>query len=548
MKLSDYVMKFLEEKTDSIFLVSGGGCMHLVDSIGRSNLSSYCCHHEQACALAAEGYARLKNDIGVACVTTGPGGTNAITGVAASWIDGIPIMIISGQVRIETMLKKEDKKRGLRQIGPQELNIIDIVKPITKYAVTIRNPNKIKYHLEKAIYLAKEDKPGPVWLDIPLDIQSSEIQEKNLESYLVPEKQKIRIPFRKIIGELNKAKRPLMLVGQGVRLAGAYDLLWKFLEKSKINVVSAMSGDDLVNEDYPYYLGRQGVTGTETANYAVDNCDLLLVLGTRMQIRQTSFDFGDFVNGAKTIMIDVDEAELNKINFKPDIAVAADAKDFLEEIVKQDIKLQRWNVKIKPIDYETKKGYIDVYEFFQKGLNNKCGFPIVTTNGMACEASHQATKLCRGQRLITNTAFGEMGKGLPMAIGACVANGKNPVICMEGDGSIMMNLQELQTMKHNNLPLKIFLFNNGVYYSIRNTMKNYFGKVFAADTKSGVSVPKWENLIKGFGIKYEKIKNKSDLYKLERILNSPEPVFCELVIDPNQKMLPKWNALKYRNG
>ncbi len=192
--------------------------------------------------------------------------------------------------------------------------------------------------------------------------------------------------------------------------------------------------------------------------------------------------------------------------------------------------------------------YIDVYELLKKGFNGKCDFPIITTNGMACESNHQAIRLKKGQRLITNTAFGEMGKGLPMAIGACAANGKKPVVCMEGDGSIMMNIQELQTMKHNNLPLKIFLFNNGVYYSIRNTMKNYFGKVFAADAESGVSVPKWENLIKGFGIRYEKIKNKNDLYKLERILNSPEPVFCELVIDPQQKMLPKWNALKYRNG
>ena len=215
----------------------------------------------------------------------------------------------------------------------------------------------------------------------------------------------------------------------------------------------------------------------------------------------------------------------------------------------QDIKLQRWEVKMKKtINYETKNDDLDIYEFFKKGINGKCGFPVVTTNGMACEASHQAMKLGKMQRLITNTAFGEMGKGLPMAIGACVANGKNPVICMEGDGSIMMNIQELQTMKHHNLPLKIFLFNNGVYYSIRNTMKSYFGKVFAADSESGVSVPNWKKLIEGFGVKYEKIKSKRDLYKIGRILNFDGPIFCELVIDPEQKMLPKWNALKYRNG
>lgn len=542
MKLSDYVTSFVEKRTESIFLVSGGGVMHLVDSIGRSNLNSYCCHHEQACALAAEGYARMKNDLGVACVTTGPGGTNAITGVAASWVDGIPLMIISGQVRTEVMLKEKDKKMGLRQIGPQELNIVDIVKPITKYAVTVMNPYEIKYHLEKAVYFAKEGKPGPVWIDVPLDVQSSEIEEKNLESFKVPKKQKKQIPLERIVNELNNAKRPLILVGQGVRLAGAHDLLWEFIEKTKINVVSAMSGDDLVNEDYPYYIGRQGMTGTGAANYAVDNCDLLLVLGTRMQIRQTSFDYKMFAKNAKTIMVDIDKAELDKINFKPDIKVEADAKDFLESILKKDIRLNRWHINTEPIPYKSNENFIDIYEFFQEGLNGKCDFPIITSNGMAAEATHQTIRLKKGQRLITNTAFGEMGKGLPMAIGACIANGKKPVICMEGDGSIMMNIQELETMKYHNLPLKIFLFNNGGYYSIRNTHKKFFNKIFAADENSGVGIPEWEGLINGWGIKYERIKNKNDLYKIKNILDYNGPIVCELMIDPNQQGLPKWSA------
>ncbi|MDD5012085.1 MAG: thiamine pyrophosphate-binding protein [Candidatus Nanoarchaeia archaeon] len=542
MKLSDYVTSFTEKMTDSIFLVSGGGIMHLVDSIGRSNLDSYCCHHEQACALAAEGYARMKNDIGVICVTTGPGGTNAITGVAASWMDGIPMMVISGQVRREIMLKEKDKKRGLRQIGPQELNIVDVVKPITKYAATVMNPNEIKYHLEKASYIAKEGKPGPVWIDIPLDVQSSEIDEETLKNFSVPKKQKLHIPLEKIVNELEKSKKPLMLVGHGVRLAGAYDLLWEFIEKSKINVVSAMSGDDLVNEDYPYYLGKQGMTGTKAANYAVDNCDLLLVLGTRMQMRQTSFDYDKFAKKAKKIMVDIDKAELDKINFKPNIKVESDAKDFLENILEKEIRLNRWQVNTEPILYESKKNFIDIYEFFQEGLNGKCDFPIITSNGMTAEVTHQAARLKKGQRLITNTALGEMGKGLPMAIGACIANKKKPVICMEGDGSIMMNLQELETMKYHNLPLKVFIFNNGGYYSIRNTHRKFFNKIFAADEESGVSLPNWENLINGWGIKYEKIKNKNDLYKIKNILDYHGPVVCELMIDPEQKGLPKWSA------
>lgn len=542
MKLSDYVASFTEKITDSIFLVSGGGIMHLVDSIGKSKLESYCCHHEQACALAAEGYARMKNGIGVACVTTGPGGTNAITGVAASWVDNIPMLIISGQVRTEIMLKEKDKKRGLRQIGPQELNIVDIVKPITKYAITITNPNEIKYHLEKAVYTAKEGKPGPVWIDIPLDIQNAEIEEKKLRGFSTTGGKKDKIPLEKIVNELRNSKRPLMLVGQGVRLAGANDLLWEFIERSKINVVSAMSGDDLVNEDYPYYLGRQGMTGTETANYAIDNCDLLLILGTRMQMRQTSFDYTNFSKHAKKIMVDIDGAELDKINFKPHIGVKADAKDFLENILKQDLKLNRWYVKVKSIGYESKKDFIDIYEFFQEGLNGKCNFPIVTSNGMAAEATHQAIRLKKNQRLITNTAFGEMGKGLPMAIGTCIANQKNPVICIEGDGSIMMNMQELQTIMYNKLPIKTFILNNGGYYSIRNTHKRYFNQVFAADEKTGVGLPDWSKLAPAWGIKYERINNKDDLYKIGDILKSEEPVICELMIDPEQKGLPKWSA------
>ncbi len=280
MKLSDYLVRYLETITDSIFLVSGGGCMHTVDSIGKSKLNSYCCHHEQACALAAEGYSRLNNNkIGVASVTTGPGGTNAITGVAAAWVDNIPVMVISGQVRKEIKLTKEDIKNGLRRLGePQEINLLDIIKPITKYAVCVENPNEIKYHLEKAYYLAKSGKPGPVWIEIPLDVQCSEIDENNLVGFEAPEKPKYIIPFKEITEALNRAEKPLMIVGNGIRLAGVIPELWEFIEKTKINVISAMSGTDLVNNDYPYYLGEQGLSGVETANYAFDNCDLLLIV------------------------------------------------------------------------------------------------------------------------------------------------------------------------------------------------------------------------------------------------------------------------------
>ncbi len=542
MKLSDYLVKYLETITDSVFLVSGGGCMHTVDSIGRSKLNAYCCHHEQACALAAEGYARITNKIGVVSVTTGPGGTNAITGVAAAWVDGIPMMVISGQVRKEIKLTQEDIKNGLRKLGePQEINLLDVIKPITKYAICVENPNEIKFHLEKAYYLAKSGKPGPIWLEIPLDVQCAEIDENSLIAFEAPEKEKYEIIFKEITEQLNKAERPLMIVGNGIRLAGAVPELWEFIEKTKINIVSAMSGTDLVNDNYPYYLGEQGLSGIETANYAVDNCDLLLIIGTRMQIRNTSFEYKKFAQNAIKIMVDIDKAELYKRTLKIDTPVLADAKEFLQGLLKQDINLKRWDVERKSIPYEINEKYIDVYQFLEV-LSGKCDYPVITTNGMAAETPHQALKLKKGQRLITNTAFGEMGKGLPMSIGACIANNKKSVICIEGDGSIMMNMQELQTVVYHKLPIKIFLFNNGGYYSIRNTHLKFFGKVFAADESSGVGLPDWSRLSPAFGIKYESIKNEKDLEKIDNILNCSGPIFCEVFIDPNQKKLPKWEA------
>lgn len=542
-KLSDYLVKYLEKITDSVFLVSGGGHMHIVDSIGRSKLAAFCCHHEQACALAAEGYSRFSNDkIGVANVTSGPGGTNAITGIGASWVDGIPIMVISGQVRKEIKLTKEDIKSGLRRLGePQEINLLDVVRPITKYAVCLEEPEKIKYELDKAYYLAKSGKPGPVFIEIPLDVQAAEIDENNLISFKEPPKPKYEIPFKEITEALNKAERPLMIIGQGIRLAKAIPELWEFIEKTKINVVSAMSGTDLVCDEYPYYLGEQGLTGVESANYAVDNCDLLLIIGTRMQIRNTSFEYKKFAEKAVKIMIDIDRAELYKRTLKIDIPVLADAKEFLQGLLKQEIKLRRWPVERKPISYEVNEKYVDVYHFLEV-LSGKCDYPIVTSNGMAAEAPHAALKLKKGQRLITNTAFGEMGKGIAMALGVCVANNKKPVVCLEGDGSIMMNLQELQTIIYHNLPIKIFLFNNGGYYSIRNTHLRYFHKVFAADESSGVGFPDWKKLAPAFGIKYEAIRNARDLGKIKKVLDFNGPVFCEVFIDPYQKKLPKWEA------
>lgn len=553
MKLSDYLVKYLEDITDSVFLLSGGGIMHLVDSLGKSNLNVYCCHHEQAAATATEGYSRIKNKekIGVCVVTTGPGGTNAITGAAGAWLDSIPMLVISGQVKRDNIMPRQDGKPLLRQLGFQEINIIDIVKPITKYAVSVENENEILYNLEKAVYLANHGRAGPVWLDIPLDVQSAEINPEKLESFTPPPPEDSKdIPMAKIVELLKKAKRPLLMAGNGIRLAGGEEILWKVLEKLKINAVTPIfTADDLVTYDYPYYLGRQGMPGNESANFAIDNCDLLLIIGERIQLTQTSYDYEKFALRAKKIMVDIDEEELKKKTLKIHIPVHCDAKMFLEKLYEQEIVLNRWDIEVKPIgpaNYSGKKEYLNVYKFCQELSKYSNGLPVATANGMASVAPHQALKICRGQRFITNAGLGQMGSGLPLAIGACIASGKKPVICTEGDGSIMLNLQELQTILHHQLPVKIFIFNNNGYFSIRTTHLRYFNKIFAADPETGVSLPNFEKLIRAWGFEYRKISNDSELFKVREVIEFQGPIVCELMIDPYQPMLPRWEAGLFR--
>lgn len=558
MRVSDYVVKFLEKITDSVFLLSGGGIMHLVDSLGRSKkLKAYCTHHEQAAAIAAEGYARIKNEIGVCLVTTGPGGTNAITGVAGAWLDSIPILVISGQVKRETMVPRKNGKPLYRALGFQELNIIDLVKPITKYAVTVKKEEDIRYHLEKAVYLAKTGRPGPVWVEIPLDVQgpidepTGTVDPEKLKPFF-PQVSSSKIPMEKIVEELRKAKKPLLMAGNGIRLAGGEKILWEVLKKLKINVVTPIfTADDLVTSDYPYYLGRQGTPGNETANRAIDNCDLLLIIGERMQLTQTSFNYSQLAKNAYKIMVDIDKEEMYKKTLKIDLPVLADAKVFLEELCKQKMKLNRWDVPIKPVEPEKYQpeglpagqagNFVNVYKFMEElnlQLENE---NLTTADGMCSLVTHQAIKLKRGQRLLTNAGLGHMGSGLPMAIGACLA-GKKPVICMEGDGSLMLNIQELQTILHHQLPIKLFIWNNAGYFSIRTTHLNYFQKEFASSPQTGVSFPDFEKLVTAWGFPFFKIQNDKDLSKVKQVIESKGPVICELIINPQQPLLPKWKA------
>ena len=556
MKLSDYVMQFIKEQVaDSVFLMSGGGIMHLVDSLGKSDLHAYCCHHEQAATIAAEGYARIKNVPGVALVTTGPGGTNAVTGIAGAWLDSIPMLVIAGQVkRADITPRGEDGVPVVRAIGFQELNVIDIVKPITKYAATVMNPADIRYHLEKAVYLATHGRPGPVFVEIPLDVQAEEINPDQLTffdaSYYKEEiSVKPTLPSAtvvQVVHLLRNAKRPLLMAGNGIRLAGAEDLLGKFITQTGINVVTPMfTADDLVTHDYPHYLGRQGMSGNKAANYAIDNCDVLLIIGERMQLTQTSYDHESFARQAITIMVDIDQGEMRKKTFDATVPIHCDAEEFLAALCQQELILKRWDVPVESIDpgrYACDKKYLNVYAFLE-ALNAYPGnMNVATANGMASVTPHQALRMHDGRRFITNAGLGHMGSGLPLAIGACVASGGMPVICMEGDGSIMLNIQELQMVAHHQLPIKIFIFNNGGYYSIRSTHQRYFNNVFAADASSGVSLPDFSYLIPAFGLAYTRISNDMELSKLDRVMRCRGPIVCELMLDPGQPMLERWSA------
>jgi acetolactate synthase I/II/III large subunit len=555
MKLSDYVVQFIEQKTDSVFLLSGGGIMHLVDSIGRSKLSYYCCHHEQAVAHAAEGYARITNKPGFAIVTTGPGGTNALTGMAGAWLDSIPMFVIAGQTKTDNIAPRKNGAPTVRAIGFQELNVIDMAKPICKYAVTVEEPSTIRYHLERGWYEAHAGRPGPVFVELPLDITAIDIDPEKLEgfnpkpvsSFAIP-----NTPIDLVVQKLQAAKRPLLLVGNGIRLGGAVAELETFLQKTNINTATVIfTADDLVTYDYPKYLGRQGMPGNYAANWAIDNCDVLLVIGDRLQLTQTSYDYHKFATQAFTIMVDIDENELHKKTLQIDLPIHCDAKYFLQELNKQNITLQPWEVSAKPVnvdEYQSEGNYVNVYRFLEVLGKHHQGAPIATADGTASLTPHQALRTSPGQRFITNAGLGNMGSGLPLAVGACIASGKKPTICMEGDGSIMLNIHELQTILYHNLPIKIFIYNNNGYFSIRSTHQNYFKKVVASDPDSGLSLPDYSKLMPAWGFAYERIQSDTELDKVQRVMEHKGPIVCELMIDPAQKTLPKWAAGQLREN
>lgn len=562
MRLADYVFSTLVKKgVQDVFFVSGGGAMHLNDAIGRTpGLRYICCHHEQACAMAAEGYARITGKVGVVNVTTGPGGINALNGVFGAWTDSIPMLIISGQVKRETCMAARGIS-GLRQLGDQEVDIVGMAKGITKYCVLVNDPKTIRYHLEKAWHLAKSGRPGPVWVDIPIDVQAAQIDPDGLDGFIPEDPDDLRgAALTAICSQIREAfkaaKRPVIMVGSGVRLAHARDLLIQLLDHWCVPVTTAWGAHDIVWNDHPAFVGKPGSLGDRAGNFAVQNSDFLLVLGSRLNIRQVSYNWKSFARAAFKVVVDIDSEELKKPTVKPELPVHADIANVLRELLAMPTiaatpERQEWirwcaerRIKYPVVLAEYRNGTAGVNPYcFVEALYRelKNDDVVVCGDGTACVTTFQAANVQRDQRLFTNSGCASMGYDLPGAVGAAVARNGQRVVCLAGDGSIMMNLQELQTIVTHRLPIKIFVLNNRGYHSIRQTQRNFFpDNIIGCGEDSGLGFPSFEKLAAVFGLPYAGCADHTALFDAISVtLNEPNAAICEIFLDLDQQFAPK---------
>ena len=569
IKLSQYVANFFAENgIEHIFTVTGGGAMHLNDSFGHHpKLKCIYNHHEQACAIAAEGYTRYSGKLSGICVTSGPGGTNAITGVLGGWLDSIPMFIISGQVKRETTTWATDIP--LRQLGDQEFNITDCVRTMTKYAEMITVPEDILYHLQKALYLCINGRPGPVWLDIPLDVQAAVIESDGLREFDPEELSDKPHPeydtalTELILKKIQAAERPVILAGTGIRLSDAHKEFIECINKLNIPVVTAWNAHDVLWDSHPLYCGRPGTVGTRGGNFVVQNCDLMLVIGCRMNIRMISYNYKDFAKNAYKIVVDIDANELKKPTISPDLPVHADLKDVLYALLKADYHYNpAQNVWTRWCRFVNQKYPATLPSYFKSDKLNPYVFihelckamdtddTVVCGNGSACVITFQAAVIKNGQRYFTNSGCAAMGYGFPAAIGACIQRAGKRTICIDGDGSFQMNLQELQTVVYNKLNLKIFYINNNGYHSIRQTQNNLFNPpLVGVCDGNGISFPDAEKLAYAYDINYVRIDSLNDIEaKIENVLNLDGPVFCEVIVDPEQNFEPKLSSKVLPDG
>ena len=574
MRLADYISSELRRcGLRHVFVVTGGGAMHLNDAFGREKqLEAVFCHHEQACAMAAEGYFRASGKIAAVNVTTGPGGTNAVTGVFGAYVDSIPMIVVSGQVKWETLVRSTNLP--LRQLGDQEVDIIRMVEGITKYAVLIEDPKTIRYHLERALHLASSGRPGPVWLDVPINVQAAQINPAELQGYdpsedaIAWETHDLDKAVGEVVAKLAKAERPVIYAGSGIRLSGSYKTFLQLVERLGVPVVTAWNSNDLVADDNPCYAGRPGSVGDRAGNFAVQNSDLLLILGCRLNIRLVSYNWENFAREALKIWVDIDAAELKKPTVCPDFPIHADLADFIPKLLSQvevsrfdGTSFESWRAWCKervhryPVvlpSYWKESQNVNPYCFMERLFEHAApNETIVTADGTACVTAFQAARVGEGMRLFHNSGSAPMGFELPAAIGAAVAhNREKRVICLAGDGSIMMNLQELQTIAGMGLPVKIFVLFNRGYHSIRQTQAAFFkDNIVGCGTDSGLSFPEWERIAHAFGMPFHRITNHKELDSgIAQTFETSGPSLCEVMLDLRQPFAPKLSSRKLEDG
>ena len=566
VRVADYIAEFVAGLgVGHVFLLPGGGAMHLVDAVGKHpNIDVVACLHEQAAAISAEAYARVNENIGVAMVTTGPGATNAITAVAGAWIESVPMLVISGQV------KRADMKRDdpVRQKGVQEVDIISMVKGITKYALTIEEPTDIRAVLEEAVHHARSGRAGPVWIDVPLDVQGAPIEPAALEGWKAPTERHTSVDERKIASLkslLEQAERPVVLAGHGVRLAGGAELFRKWVELLGVPVVMTWNAMDLLPYEHPQNIGRPGVVALRAPNFSIQNSDLLISIGSRLDNVITAYNSRGFARSAKKVVVDVDLHEIEKLDMEIDLRIAADARQFLEQLFEESFSpnpawtqwmeyCSGWKERYS---LANEKSFADEkemthYQFVDQLSELLPEQRVVSTgsSGLAVEAFYSAFRNREGQRIFLTSGLGSMGYGLPAAVGACFANDKQPMYAIESDGSLQLNIQELATLHAFELPIKLVVMNNGGYASIRTTQRNYFeGRYVGTGPEAGLFLPDLEVLANCYQLGYFKAEDETSLRQVIRGAEEQVgPVIIDVRLCSDEALSPKVAALPQEDG
>lgn len=574
IRVADYIVKkLIEAGVHTCFSVVGGGAMNLNDAFGHNpDMKVIYNHHEQACAIAAEGYARVNNEMAAVCVTTGPGGINALNGVVGAYVDSVPMIVISGQVRLDSFSRTTGLP--LRAMGDQEFDIVTSVQNMTKYAVLVKDKKDVRYIIEKAIFLATHGRMGPTWVDIPGDIQSAYVNDEELNGFdpISENLEQIKLPTEEqinyIINNIKAAKRPVLYAGSAIRLSGAYDIFKKLINKLNIPVVCAWNSTDVIESDHPLYAGRPGNFGDRPGNFAVQNSDLIISLGCRLSVRQTGFNYDSWAPKAKVIMVDIDENEMKKPTIHVEYPIHANVKDVinvLNQKINDDEKVfvdDKWILQCK--QWQKKYPVILPKYFEQKDIGNAYaiidilsknmpeGMMTVVGNGTACVVGGHGYTIKKGMRFIENSGMASMGYDLPAALGACIANGKKPMVCLTGDGSIQMNLQELQTIIHHKLPIKIIVINNDGYHSIRQSQSNFFkGEPLCGvgPDSLDLSFPDMSKIAWAYGYKFTRCQTNNAFFEyMKNDFNLNEPQICEVMVDKIQYFQPKAGSKKLENG